>query len=162
MPRLRVLGTAIVYIRAGAALCHLCFAFPGDRMPAMGAGYQLATVSKLVAVVILPAEKNLHPIPCRPVDQPFMLAGIPFALVENLADVGPILQNGVNRASRELRLRRTEDQTFGVDPLDQAVEREVFVGVEMENAFDVRCGLRINLNHAATVLADVAVAVGTA
>ena len=70
----------------------------------MAAGHQLARVGQLVAVVMLPAEKNLHPVPGRPVDQRFMLAGIPFALVEDFADVGPILQNGVNRASRELRL----------------------------------------------------------
>ena len=70
----------------------------------MAALDQVAGVGQCVAMVDVPAEQGLHPVPGRPVDQRLMLAGIPLALVEDFADVGPVLQDGVDRASRELRL----------------------------------------------------------
>lgn len=50
---------------------------------------------------------------------------------------------------------------LGVQPLDHTVQRQVLVGVEMENAFDVGGFFRVNLDDTTTVLADVAVAVGS-
>src|SRR5690242_11137236 len=90
-----------------------------------------------------------------------MLAGIPLALVEYFADVRPVLQNGVNHASREFRLRGPEHQPFGVEAFDQAIERHVLKSVEVEDAFDVRRRLRVDFDDAPPILADVAVAIGT-
>src|SRR5665213_338173 len=128
-------------------------------MPAMGARHQLATIGERVAVVVLPAKKNLHPFPGRPVDQRFLLAWIPLALVQNLADIGPVLEDVMDRASWELSLRRSPEPAFGVDPLDYAIERQVFVGVEVEDAAHVGRSLHINFNDAPPILTDVAVAV---
>ena len=61
----------------------------------MGARHQLATIGERVAVVILPAKKNLHPVPGRAVDQRFMLAGIPLSFVANLTDINVVLKNVV-------------------------------------------------------------------
>src|SRR5690606_2303854 len=91
----------------------------------------------------------------------FMLAGIPFALVRNLADIRPVLEDVVDGASRELRLRLPPDTALGVDLLDHAVKRQVLGGVEMEDALDVGGLLRVRLDDAPPILADVAVAVGS-
>jgi hypothetical protein len=57
--------------------------------------------------------------------------------MQDFADVCPVFKDVMNRASRKIRERRTEDHPFAVDPLDQAIEGQVFVGIEMEDAFDV-------------------------
>ena len=91
-----------------------------------------------------------------------MLAGIPLAPEFDFADVGPVLQDVVDGASREFRHRGAELPTFRRQFCDQRVERVVIPREEMENATDVIGRDGINLDHAATILADVAIAVRTA
>src|SRR5262245_64979344 len=97
---------------------------------------EFASLDELLLMVDVPAQQDLHALPRRPVDQRLMLAGIPLALVENFADVRSVLQDGVNHASREFRLRGAEHQPFGVEAFDQAIERHVLKSVEVEDAFD--------------------------
>src|SRR6516164_9377920 len=105
MTRLRVFGAAIVNVRARTCLRHLRLAFARDRMPAMGTGHQLATVGEFMAVVVLATKQDLHPLPGRPVDDRIVLTGMPLLLMPDFADIGTVPKDGVNRASRKLRLR---------------------------------------------------------
>lgn len=79
----------------------------GDWMTAMAAGHELAGVGQRRGMVDVPAEQRLHPVPGRPVNQRLVLAGIPLSLVMDFANIGPILENVVERGTREplLRLR---------------------------------------------------------
>ncbi len=109
----------------------------GDGMTAMATGHELPRVRQRRGMVDMPTQQGLHPIPGRPVDQRLMLAAIPFPLVFQFAEIGPVLRDVVDRTAGKLRLRLPPQPPFGVDLLDQPIKRQVFIGLEVEDAFDV-------------------------
>lgn len=77
----------------------------------------------------------------------------------DLADIGPIAKNRMQRASWKLGRIRTEHATFFREFLRETVERVIIKGKEFKDAADVGAGLRIDFHDSASVLAEVAVAV---
>ena len=79
MPWLRVVGAAVVSVVALARPRLLRDSLARDRVPAMAALDQLARIRERKRLVNVPAEQGLDAIPRRPVDQRFVLAGIPLS-----------------------------------------------------------------------------------
>lgn len=130
-------------------------------MAAVTAGHELARIGQRRGVVGVSAKQCLHPVPGRPVDQRLMLAQIPLSLVLDFADVAPVLLHRVDRSAGESWLRRAIYPAFGVNIRDHTIERQIFVGVEMEHPLDVGGFLRISFDDAPAVLADIPIAIGS-
>ena len=157
-----VLRTTIVHVVAVAALRLLCLTLSRDRASAVPAFDQVGGVGHLVLLVDLLADQSLNPIPKLTGDDRFVCSGMPFISELDLPDVGTVGEDRVELAASEFRRRREPVDAFSNQSISKRIERMVVVGIEFEDSADFCRVLRVKLDNASTVDADVSVAVGWA
>lgn len=125
----------------------------------MGTGQEFTGIRQSVRMIVAAPQQGLHAVPGRTVDQRFVLTGIPFTPIFDFADVRPVSQDVMHRASGKCRNGVPPDSSFGIDLLGHAVKCQVFIRVELKDAADVLGLLGIDLDNSAPFFADVTIAV---
>ena len=127
MPLAGVLGASVVVVIAVPGLGPLDLPLANDLVPTL-ARNQVAAVGQFVGPVDLPAQQGLHPVPRLAVHKRGMLARIPLPLVLHFADVGAVMQDGVQGAPGESGRTVPVHDALCRQPLNEHIERQAVVG----------------------------------
>jgi len=128
-----LLASVVKVLANAAALQFLGDGFARDRVTAMAAGDKFTAVKKLVGLVAALDPERLDSLPSRGINKMLVRAGPPFALVENLSDVRPILEHPADLAPGEPGLGFRVPDVLLLQPLDNLVNGAAVVGVQLVN-----------------------------